>query len=51
LIGNALLNYRQRPVVLRYPNEALSRIGIRCWPRSLQVACFSIPIFARSRPT
>ena len=30
LIGNAFLNHRQRPVVLRYPHEAIARIRIRC---------------------
>jgi hypothetical protein len=30
LIGNALLNFCQRTIVLRYCDEAISQAGIRC---------------------
>jgi hypothetical protein len=29
LIGNALLNHSQRPIMLRYSNEAISRVAKR----------------------
>jgi hypothetical protein len=33
LIGNALLNFRQRTIVLCYCDEAISQFGIRCRAR------------------
>ena len=30
LIGNALLNFRERTIMTRYRNQALSDVGIRC---------------------
>jgi hypothetical protein len=35
LIGNALLSYRQRAIVLGYRNEPISRVSIACRARYL----------------
>jgi hypothetical protein len=33
LIGNALLNFRERTIVVRYCDEALFQVGIGCRAR------------------